>query len=170
MPLDKYSGFLEKWILEDHKEWKPNVYGQCKSWIKDIGLEARAVTRDLDWGVPVPLKDAKGKVLYVWFDAPIGYISNTIEWAEKNNKDWKKYWQDDETKLVHFIGKDNIVFHCIIFPVMLVISPSHPDASPSVLSLDNAKQAVTAFSLTRGKHSTVMASNCFCLIISCIKL
>ncbi|MBT3207614.1 MAG: methionine--tRNA ligase [Bacteroidetes bacterium] len=124
LPLDQYSDFLEKWILEDHKEWKPNVYGQCKSWIKDIGLESRAVTRDLDWGVPVPVEGADGKVLYVWFDAPIGYISNTIEWAEKNGKDWKKYWQDDETRLVHFIGKDNIVFHCIIFPIIL---KSHGD-------------------------------------------
>jgi len=119
LPLNEYTDFLDEWILQGHKEWKPNVYGQCKSWIKDIGLEARAVTRDLDWGVPVPLENAEGKVLYVWFDAPIGYISNTIEWAERENKDWKKYWQDKETKLVHFIGKDNIVFHCIIFPVML---------------------------------------------------
>ncbi len=119
LPLNKYTEFLDKWILQDHKEWKPNVYGQCKSWIKDIGLEPRAVTRDLDWGIPVPLKDANGKVLYVWFDAPIGYISNTIDWAKENNKDWKKYWQDEETQLVHFIGKDNIVFHCIIFPVIL---------------------------------------------------
>jgi methionyl-tRNA synthetase len=119
LPLDQYAGFLDKWILEGHKEWKVNVYGQCKSWIKDIGLEARAVTRDLDWGVKVPVEGAEGKVLYVWFDAPIGYISNTVEWAEKEGKDWKTYWQDEETKLVHFIGKDNIVFHCIIFPVML---------------------------------------------------
>ena len=119
LPLDQYSDFLEEWILEGHKEWKPNVYGQCKSWIKDIGLESRAVTRDLDWGVPVPVEGAEGKVLYVWFDAPIGYISNTIEWAEKNGKDWKQYWQNDETRLIHFIGKDNIVFHCIIFPIIL---------------------------------------------------
>jgi len=119
LPLDKYTGFLEEWILKGHKEWKVNVYGQCKSWIKDIGLEPRAVTRDLDWGVKVPVEEAEGKVLYVWFDAPIGYISNTIEWAEKEQKDWKKYWQDEETCMVHFIGKDNIVFHCIIFPVML---------------------------------------------------
>jgi methionyl-tRNA synthetase len=115
LPLDKYSGFLEKWILEDHKEWKSNVYGQCKSWIKDIGLEARAVTRDLDWGVPVPVEGADGKVLYVWFDAPIGYISATKEFSP----DWEKYWKDPETRLIHFIGKDNIVFHCIIFPAML---------------------------------------------------
>ncbi len=119
LPLDQYTDFLDKWILEDHKEWKVNVYGQCKSWIRDIGLEPRAVTRDLDWGVKVPVEGAEGKVLYVWFDAPIGYISNTVEWAENNGEDWKKYWQDPESKLVHFIGKDNIVFHCIIFPVML---------------------------------------------------
>lgn len=119
LPLNEYTGFLDKWILQDHKEWKSNVYGQCKSWIKDIGLEARAVTRDLEWGVPVPVEGAEGKVLYVWFDAPIGYISNTIDWAKENGKNWKDYWFDKETKLVHFIGKDNIVFHCIIFPVML---------------------------------------------------
>ncbi|MFH2143140.1 MAG: methionine--tRNA ligase [Bacteroidota bacterium] len=119
LPLNEYTDFLDKWILQGHKEWKPNVYGQCKSWIKDIGLEARAVTRDLDWGVPVPVENAEGKVLYVWFDAPIGYISNTIDWAKENGKNWKDYWFDKETKLVHFIGKDNIVFHCIIFPVIL---------------------------------------------------
>ena len=119
LPLDQYTDFLDKWILQDHKEWKVNVYGQCKSWIKDIGLEPRAVTRDLDWGVKVPVEGTEGKVLYVWFDAPIGYISNTVEWAEKEGKDWTDYWQNEETNLVHFIGKDNIVFHCIIFPVML---------------------------------------------------
>ncbi|MGE4289605.1 MAG: methionine--tRNA ligase [Salinivirgaceae bacterium] len=118
LPLDQHEPFLKKWILEEHKEWKANVYGQCKSWL-DAGLQPRAVSRDLDWGVPVPVDGAEGKVLYVWFDAPIGYISNTIEWAEQNGKDWKKYWQDEESKLVHFIGKDNIVFHCIIFPAML---------------------------------------------------
>ncbi len=118
LPLDKYEGWLKEFILEGHKEWKSNVYGQCKSWI-DQGLQPRAVTRDLDWGVPVPHSDGKGKVLYVWFDAPIGYISATKEWAEKNSKDWETYWKDEETKLVHFIGKDNIVFHCIIFPSML---------------------------------------------------
>ncbi len=118
LPLDKYEPWLRQWILNDHKEWKPNVYGQCKSWI-DLGLQPRAVTRDLDWGVPVPLEEAKGKVLYVWFDAPIGYISATKEWAEKNKKDWEVYWKDDDTRLIHFIGKDNIVFHCIIFPSML---------------------------------------------------
>ncbi|MGD9992753.1 MAG: methionine--tRNA ligase [Salinivirgaceae bacterium] len=118
LPLDQHEPFLKKWILEEHKEWKANVYGQCKSWL-DAGLQPRAVSRDLDWGVPVPVEGVEGKVLYVWFDAPIGYISNTIEWAEQNGKDWKKYWQDDDAKLVHFIGKDNIVFHCIIFPAML---------------------------------------------------
>lgn len=119
LPLGKFEKFLSQWILEEHKEdWRATVVGQCKSWIEG-GLQARAVTRDLDWGVPVPLKEAEGKVLYVWFDAPIGYISATKQWAIDNNKDWKPYWQDKETKLVHFIGKDNIVFHCIIFPVML---------------------------------------------------
>ncbi len=114
LPLDQYETWLKEWILEGHKEWKPNVYGQCKSWI-DGGLNPRAVTRDLDWGVPVPVKGAEGKVLYVWFDAPIGYISATKELTA----DWKKYWKDPETRMIHFIGKDNIVFHCIIFPVML---------------------------------------------------
>ncbi|MDR2065403.1 MAG: methionine--tRNA ligase [Prevotellaceae bacterium] len=115
LPLNEYEDFFKKWILQDHKEWKTNVYGQCKSWI-DLGLQPRAVSRDLDWGVPVPVENAHGKVLYVWFDAPIGYISNTIELLPDK---WEKYWKDDETKLVHFIGKDNIVFHCIVFPVML---------------------------------------------------
>ncbi len=119
LPLDKYEGFLKDWILKGHKnDWKPNVYGQCKSWIDD-GLKPRAVTRDLDWGIPVPVPDAEGKVLYVWFDAPIGYISSTKEWAEREGKDWQPYWKDKNTKLLHFIGKDNIVFHCIIFPCML---------------------------------------------------
>jgi methionyl-tRNA synthetase len=119
LPLDRYEDFLRKWILESHKsDWKPNVYGQCKSWI-DEGLKPRAVTRDLDWGIPVPVEGGEGKVLYVWFDAPIGYISSTKEWAEREGKDWKPYWMDKNTKLVHFIGKDNIVFHCIIFPSML---------------------------------------------------
>ncbi len=119
LPLDKYEGFLRKYILEDHKsDWKPNVYGQCKSWI-DGGLEPRAVTRDLDWGIPVPVEGAEGKVLYVWFDAPIGYISSTKEWAEREGTDWEPYWKDEGTKLVHFIGKDNIVFHCVIFPAIL---------------------------------------------------
>ena len=119
LPLDRYEGFLKEWILKGHKsDWKPNVYGQCKSWIDD-GLKPRAVTRDLDWGIPVPVKDAQGKVLYVWFDAPIGYISSTKEWAEREGKDWEPYWKDQNTELYHFIGKDNIVFHCIIFPSML---------------------------------------------------
>ena len=119
LPLDKYEGFLKEWILEGHRlDWKPNVYGQCKSWIDD-GLKPRAVTRDLDWGIPVPVEGAEGKVLYVWFDAPIGYISSTKEWAEREGKDWEPYWKDKNTKLLHFIGKDNIVFHCIIFPSML---------------------------------------------------
>lgn len=115
LPLDQYQGFLENWILNDHKEWKVNVYGQCKSWL-DQGLQPRAVSRDLDWGVPVPLETAKGKVLYVWFDAPIGYISNTKELLPN---DWETYWKSEDTKMVHFIGKDNIVFHCIVFPSML---------------------------------------------------
>ena len=119
LPLDKYEPWLKEWIVDGHKnDWKTNVYGQCKSWI-DQGLQPRAVTRDLDWGVPVPLADAKGKVLYVWFDAPIGYISATKDWAAANGKDWRTYWQDENTSLLHFIGKDNIVFHCIIFPSML---------------------------------------------------
>lgn len=119
LPLDQYQDWLEEWIVKGHKyDWKPNVYGQCKSWLDD-GLHARAVTRDLDWGIPVPVKGAEGKVLYVWFDAPIGYISATKEWAEREGKDWEAYWKSEDTKLVHFIGKDNIVFHAIIFPSML---------------------------------------------------
>ena len=119
LPLNRYQEFLEQWILEGHKsDWKPNVYGQVKSWLDDE-LKPRAVTRDLDWGIPVPVEGAEGKVLYVWFDAPIGYISSTKEWAEREGKDWRPYWQDSDTQLVHFIGKDNIVFHCIIFPAML---------------------------------------------------
>ena len=119
LPLNRHEDFLRKWLLEEHtSDWRPAVIGQCKSWI-DGGLQARAVTRDLDWGVKVPVTGGDGKVLYVWFDAPIGYISATKQWAINNNKDWKPYWNDPETKLVHFIGKDNIVFHCIIFPVML---------------------------------------------------
>ncbi|MBI9066010.1 MAG: methionine--tRNA ligase [Salinivirgaceae bacterium] len=142
LPLDQYEEFFKKWILEDHKEWKANVYGQCKSWL-DSGLHPRAVSRDLNWGVPVPVDGAEGKVLYVWFDAPIGYISNTIEWAEENGKDWKAYWQDEETKLVHFIGKDNIVFHCLIFPAMLKAHGDYilPDNVPGneFLNLENDK-------------------------------
>lgn len=115
LPLDKHEPFLRKWILEEHKEWKSNVYGQCKSWL-DMGLQPRAVSRDLDWGIPVPVEGAEGKVLYVWFDAPIGYISNTVELLPDT---WEKWWKDEDTRLLHFIGKDNIVFHCIVFPAML---------------------------------------------------
>lgn len=121
LPLEDYDGFMRQWILEGHKEWKTNVYGQCKSWIEQ-GLQPRAVTRDLDWGVKVPLQDAEGKVLYVWFDAPIGYISFT---QELMRNDWEKWWKDEKSKLVHFIGKDNIVFHCIIFPAMLKADGSY---------------------------------------------
>ena len=125
LPLDQYESWLKEWILQGHKkDWKPNVYGQVKSWIDD-GLRPRAVTRDLDWGIPVPVEGAEGKVLYVWFDAPIGYISSTKEWAERTGKDWEPYWKDKDTKLVHFIGKDNIVFHCIIFPAMLKAEGSY---------------------------------------------
>ncbi len=119
LPLDQYEDFIKDWILKQHKkDWKSNVYGQVKSWV-DKGLQPRAVTRDLDWGIPVPVEGGEGKVLYVWFDAPIGYISSTKEWAEKKNINWKPYWKSPDTKLVHFIGKDNIVFHCIIFPIIL---------------------------------------------------
>jgi len=133
LPLDRYDSFLREWILEGHKnDWKANVYGQVKSWI-DAGLEPRAVTRDLDWGIDVPVEGAEGKKLYVWFDAPIGYISSTKEWAAREGKDWEPYWKDEETKLVHFIGKDNIVFHCIIFPAMLKAEGSYilPDNVPA---------------------------------------
>jgi len=122
LPLNNYEKFIKKWILDGHKkDWKPNVYGQVKSWIES-GLQPRAVTRDLDWGIPVPVENNKGKVLYVWFDAPIGYISSTKEWAKKKGIDWEPYWKDEDTELIHFIGKDNIVFHCIIFPSMLKAS------------------------------------------------
>jgi len=125
LPLDQYQDWLKKWIVEGHaNDWKPNVLGQVKSWLDD-GLRPRAVTRDLDWGIPVPLKEAEGKVLYVWFDAPIGYISSTKEWAQREGKDWEPYWKDADTKLVNFIGKDNIVFHCIIFPSMLKADGSY---------------------------------------------
>jgi methionyl-tRNA synthetase len=133
LPLDRYEDFLKEWILVGHKnDWKPNVYGQVKSWI-DGGLEPRAVTRDLDWGIDVPVEGAEGKKLYVWFDAPIGYISSTKEWALREGKDWEPYWKDKDTKLVHFIGKDNIVFHCIIFPAMLKAEGSYilPDNVPA---------------------------------------
>ncbi len=125
LPLDQYEDFLREWVLVGHKkDWKTNVYGQIKSWVDD-GLRPRAVTRDLDWGIPVPVEGAEGKVLYVWFDAPIGYISSTKEWAAREGKDWEPYWKDKDTKLVHFIGKDNIVFHCIIFPSMLKAEGSY---------------------------------------------
>ena len=143
LKLDKFQSFLEDWILKQHKsDWKINVYGQCKSWLDD-GLKPRAVTRDLEWGVAVPLEDSNGKVLYVWFDAPIGYISSTKEWAEKKNLDWEKYWKNPETELIHFIGKDNIVFHCIIFPAMLkahgdYILPKNVPAN-EFLNLEGAK-------------------------------
>ena len=133
LPLDQYEDWLKEWILKGHKkDWKTNVYGQCKSWIDD-GLRPRAVTRDLDWGIPVPVEGADGKVLYVWFDAPIGYISATKEWAEREGKEWEPYWKDEGTKLLHFIGKDNIVFHCIIFPCMLKAEGSYilPDNVPA---------------------------------------
>ena len=139
LPLNDYQGWLEKWILEEHKEWRPNVYGQCKSWL-DLGLRPRAVTRDLNWGIPVPVEGAEGKVLYVWFDAPIGYISNTKELLPN---DWEKWWKSEDTKLVHFIGKDNIVFHCIVFPTMLKAEGSYilPDNVPSneFLNLEDDK-------------------------------
>ncbi len=129
LPLDKHEGWLREWILEDHKEWRPNVYGQCKSWL-DMGLQPRAVSRDLDWGIPVPVEGAEGKVLYVWFDAPIGYISNTKELLPDT---WEQWWKAEDTRLVHFIGKDNIVFHCIVFPAMLKAEGSYilPDNVPS---------------------------------------
>ncbi|OQB29392.1 MAG: Methionine--tRNA ligase [Bacteroidetes bacterium ADurb.Bin174] len=129
LPLDQHEAWLRQWILEEHKEWKPNVYGQCKSWL-DMGLQPRAVSRDLDWGIPVPVKGAEGKVLYVWFDAPIGYISNTKELLPN---DWEKWWKDEDTRLLHFIGKDNIVFHCIVFPAMLKAEGSYilPDNVPA---------------------------------------
>jgi methionyl-tRNA synthetase len=133
LPLDKHEAFLKEWILKGHKnDWKSNVYGQVKSWIDD-GLRPRAVTRDLDWGIPVPVEEGAGKVLYVWFDAPIGYISSTKEWADREGKDWEPYWKDKDTKLVHFIGKDNIVFHCIIFPAMLKAQGDYilPDNVPA---------------------------------------
>lgn len=139
LPLDKWEPKLREWILEEHKEWKPNVYGQCKSWL-DLGLQPRAVSRDLDWGIPVPVEGAEGKVLYVWFDAPIGYISNTIEAL---GDDWERWWKDPETRMLHFIGKDNIVFHCIVFPSMLMADGSYnlPDNVPAneFLNLENDK-------------------------------
>ncbi|TVZ25975.1 methionyl-tRNA synthetase [Gillisia sp. Hel_I_86] len=143
LPLDQYEGFLREWILKGHKkDWKANVYGQVKSWV-DEGLRARAVTRDLDWGIPVPVEGAEGKVLYVWFDAPIGYISSTKEWAAREGKNWEDYWKKKDTKMVHFIGKDNIVFHCIIFPIMLKAEGSYilPENVPAneFLNLEGKK-------------------------------
>ena len=145
LPLGKYQDWLKKWILEDHKEWRPNVYGQCKSWL-DMDLQPRAMTRDLDWGIPVPVEGAEGKVLYVWFDAPIGYISNTKELCDAHPEKWgtwQKWWQDPETRLIHFIGKDNIVFHCIIFPTMLKAHGGYilPDNVPAneFLNLEDDK-------------------------------
>ena len=145
LPLNEYQEWLKQWILEEHKEWRPNVYGQCKSWL-DMDLQPRAMTRDLDWGIPVPVEGADGKVLYVWFDAPIGYISNTKELCEAHPEqwgDWRQWWQDPETRLIHFIGKDNIVFHCIIFPVMMRAHGSYimPDNVPAneFLNLENDK-------------------------------
>ncbi|MDR3187662.1 MAG: methionine--tRNA ligase [Prevotellaceae bacterium] len=143
LPLDEYEPWLKQWILEEHKEWKSNVYGQCKSWL-DNGLQPRAVSRDLDWGVPIPVEGAKGKVLYVWFDAPIGYISNTIELFPDG---WEKYWKSEDSKMVHFIGKDNIVFHCIVFPCMLKAHGGFilPDNVPAneFLNLENDKISTT---------------------------
>lgn len=144
LPLDQYQEWLEKWILEEHKEWRPNVYGQCKSWL-DMGLQPRAVSRDLDWGIPVPVEGAEGKVLYVWFDAPIGYISNTKELCDAHPEkgSWETWWKNQDTRLVHFIGKDNIVFHCIVFPSMLKAEGSYilPDNVPSneFLNLEDDK-------------------------------
>ena len=145
LPLNEYQKWLKQWILEGHKEWRPNVYGQCKSWL-DMDLQPRAMTRDLDWGIPVPVEGAEGKVLYVWFDAPIGYISNTKELCESNPErwgTWQKWWQDEDTRLVHFIGKDNIVFHCLIFPVMMKAHGGYimPDNVPAneFLNLENDK-------------------------------
>jgi len=143
LPLDQYEDWLKEWVIKGHKkDWKVNVYGQVKSWV-DEGLRARAVTRDLEWGIPVPVEGAEGKVLYVWFDAPIGYISSTKEWAEREGKDWEPYWKDKDTKLVHFIGKDNIVFHCIIFPIMLKAEGSYilPENVPAneFLNLEGKK-------------------------------
>ena len=145
LPLNDYQDWLKQWILEEHKEWRPNVYGQCKSWL-DMDLQPRAMTRDLDWGIPVPVEGAEGKVLYVWFDAPIGYISNTKELCDAQTEKWgtwQKWWQDPSTRLVHFIGKDNIVFHCIVFPTMLKAHGGYilPDNVPSneFLNLENNK-------------------------------
>ena len=145
--VEAWKKFLDL-LIPPKDYWKSNVYGQCKSWLDD-GLKPRAVTRDLDWGVPVPVKGADGKVLYVWFDAPIGYISSTKEWAHENKKDWKKYWKDNKTQLIHFIGKDNIVFHCIIFPSMLkahgdFIVPKNVPAN-EFLNLEGSKISTSSY-------------------------
>ena len=168
LPLNNYQEWLKQWILEDHKEWRSNVYGQCKSWL-DMDLQPRAMTRDLDWGIPVPVEGAEGKVLYVWFDAPIGYVSNTKELCEKEPEKWgtwQKWWQDPETRLVHFIGKDNIVFHCVIFPTMLKAHGDYilPDNVPAneFLNLENdeylkdfpGKQDVLRYVLTANAPET----------------
>ena len=161
LPLNEYQEWLKKWILEEHKEWRPNVYGQCKSWL-DMDLQPRAMTRDLDWGIPVPVEGAEGKVLYVWFDAPIGYISNTKELCDAHPErwgSWEKWWKDPETRLVHFIGKDNIVFHCIIFPTMLKAHGGYilPDNVPAneFLNLENDKiSTVLRYVLTANAPET----------------
>ena len=147
LPLNEYEPWLKQWLIRDHaKDWKTNVYGQSKSWI-EAGLQPRAMTRDGEWGIPVPLKDAEGKVLYVWFDAPIGYISATKQWANDNNKNWEPYWKDSDTRLIHFVGKDNIVFHCIIFPVMLHMHGDYivPDNVPAneFLNLEGDKMSTS---------------------------
>ena len=147
LPLNEYEPWLKRWLIRDHaKDWKQNVYGQSKSWI-DAGLQPRAMTRDGEWGVKVPVKDADGKVLYVWFDAPIGYISATKQWAKENNTSWELYWKDSDTRLIHFVGKDNIVFHCIIFPVMLHMHGDYivPDNVPAneFLNLEGDKMSTS---------------------------
>ena len=166
LPLDQHEEWLKDWILTQHKsDWKPNVFGQCKSWIDD-GLRPRAVTRDLDWGIPVPVDKAEGKVLYVWFDAPIGYISATKEWAQNNGVDWAPYWQDEQTKLVHFIGKDNIVFHCIIFPSMLKAHGGYilPDNVPAneFLNLEGDKIS-TSRNWAVWLHEYLLARRSYCI-------
>ena len=156
LPLDKYQAWLEDWILNNHKEWRPNVYGQCKSWL-DGGLKPRAVTRDLDWGIPVPVEGAEGKVLYVWFDAPIGYISNTIELCQAQPEkygDWQKWWKKDDTRMIHFIGKDNIVFHCIVFPAMLKAQGYNLPANVPSNEFLPGKQDVLRYVLTANAPET----------------
>ncbi len=171
LPLGKYQDWLKQWIREGHKEWRTNVYGQCKSWL-DMDLQPRAMTRDLDWGIPVPVEGAEGKVLYVWFDAPIGYISNTKELCDAQPEKWgtwQKWWQDPETRLVHFIGKDNIVFHCIIFPTMLKAHGDYilPDNVPAneFLNLEDDKISTSrnwAVRVARVSRRSPLASRMFC--------